>query len=157
MGSTLKARSDPAQGAGPWWLPRPPPEPLRGLIERLPVAPPSWLLASALNRVLLPRLDAAAREALDDRVVELHVRDFGLRARLVLGPGRFVAASAQQPASLLISASAQAFWRLAAGEDDADTLFFERALTLEGDTEFGLRLKNTLDALGPLLPGAGHR
>lgn len=152
----MKARSDPAHGTGPWWLPRPP-EPLRELVERLPVAPPSWLLASALNHVLLPRLDAATREALGDHVVELHVRDFGLRARLVLGPGRFVAAPAQQPASLRISAAAHAFWRLAAGEDDADTLFFERALTMEGDTEFGVRLKNTLDALGPLLPGAGHR
>jgi predicted lipid carrier protein YhbT len=37
------------------------------------------------------------------------------------------------------------------GEDDADRLFFERALVMEGDTEMGLVLKNTLDAIGPLL------
>ena len=36
------------------------------------------------------------------------------------------------------------------GDDDADRLFFERALVMEGDTEMGLVLKNTLDAIGPL-------
>ena len=40
--------------------------------------------------------------------------------------------------------------RLLRGEDDADRLFFERALVMEGDTEMGLVLKNTLDAIGPL-------
>ena len=38
------------------------------------------------------------------------------------------------------------------GQDDADRLFFERALVMEGDTEFGLMIKNTLDAIGPLWP-----
>ncbi len=30
---------------------------------------------------------------------------------------------------------------------DADTLFFSRRLTMEGDTELGLGLKNALDAI----------
>ena len=42
--------------------------------------------------------------------------------------------------------------RLVRGVDDADRLFFERALVMEGDTEYGLVLKNTLDAVGPLWP-----
>ncbi|MBS0304919.1 MAG: hypothetical protein JSR43_05995, partial [Proteobacteria bacterium] len=37
--------------------------------------------------------------------------------------------------------------------DDADRLFFDRALVMEGDTELGLVLKNTLDAIGPLWTG----
>ncbi|MCB1983710.1 MAG: SCP2 sterol-binding domain-containing protein, partial [Rhodoferax sp.] len=49
-----------------------------------------------------------------------------------------------------VRAQAAALWRLVRGEDDADRLFFERALVMEGDTEFGLVLKNTLDAIGPL-------
>ena len=36
------------------------------------------------------------------------------------------------------------------GQEDADRLFFDRALVMEGDTEYGLMLKNTLDAIGPL-------
>jgi len=35
---------------------------------------------------------------------------------------------------------------LAARSVDADTLFFQRRLKIEGDTELGLSLKNFLDA-----------
>jgi hypothetical protein len=45
---------------------------------------------------------------------------------------------------------ADALWGLARGQSDADRLFFERRLVIEGDTEYGLILKNTLDAIGPL-------
>ena len=105
-------------------LPRPPAALLR-LIERLPVEPPSFALAVLLNRVLLPRLDPAAYAALVGRVVEISLTDIGLRFRLEL--------------------LARASGGFAAVAD-------ERALVMEGDTEYGLLLKNTLDAIGPLLP-----
>jgi predicted lipid carrier protein YhbT len=127
-----------------------PPETLRRIVERLPVEPPSLLLALALNRVLLPRLDSAAREALAGQAVEVAVIDFGVRCRLALGPTGFAPASGTP--RLRVAAPAQAFWKLAAGEEDTDTLFFERVLVMEGDTEYGLLLKNTLDAIGPLVP-----
>lgn len=129
-----------------------PPAVLARLFERLPAEPPSFVLAAALNLVLLPKLDAASRAALADRCVEVHVSDFGLRLRLRLAAHGFVAAGRSAAVALRISAPAAAFWRLAAGADDPDTLFFERALVMEGDTEFGLLLKNTLDAVGPLVP-----
>lgn len=132
----------------------PPPAALRRLIEKLPVEPPSFALAFALNRVLLPRLDAQARAALAGQVVEVSVTDFGLRCRLMLDAQGFAPARAGGTARLRVAAPAQAFWRLAAGDEDADTLFFERVLVMEGDTEYGLLLKNTLDAIGPLVPAA---
>jgi len=55
------------------------------------------------------------------------------------------------PVTLRVAADATSYLRLLRGEEDADRLFFERALVMEGDTEYGLILKNTLDALGPLL------
>jgi predicted lipid carrier protein YhbT len=135
------------------FLPLPaPPAALRHLIEWLPVEPPSFVLATVLNVVMLPRLDAAARSALANRCVEVHVNDFGLRLRLRLGVHGFAPAAHGAPVALRISAAAVVFWGLAAGTDDPDTLFFERALVMEGDTEFGLLLKNTLDAIGPLVP-----
>ena len=51
-----------------------------------------------------------------------------------------------------ISATADGYLRLAQGRDDPDRLFFDRVLVMEGDTEVGLVLKNTLDAIGPLWP-----
>jgi len=129
-----------------------PPEALRRLIERLPVEPPSLVLALVLNRILLPRLDAGAREALARQTVEVCVTDFGVRCRLALDRRGFAPAPGGGAARLRVAAPAEAFWRLAAGEEDADTLFFERVLVMEGDTEYGLLLKNTLDAIGPLVP-----
>lgn len=130
----------------------PPPEALRRLIERLPTQPLSLLLAIALNRALLPKLDAEARKGLSGHCVEVHVSDFGVRLRLELGPRGFAPASARAPVALRIRAPADIFWRMAQGSEDADTLFFERKLVMEGDTELGLLLKNTLDAIGPLVP-----
>ncbi len=135
-------------------LPTPPAPPavLRRLIERLPVEPPSMALALLLDRVLLPRLDASARASLSGQTVELCVTDFGLRFRLMLGQRGFMPASPGSPVQLRIAAPAEAFRQLAEGREDADTLFFERVLVMEGDTEYGLLLKNTLDAIGPLVP-----
>ena len=72
--------------------------------------------------------------------------------KLQLGERGFVLAPQNRPVALRVAAALPDYLRLLRGEDDADRLFFERALQLEGDTEYGLVLKNTLDALGPLLP-----
>ena len=80
----------------------------------------------------------------------LRVSDFGLRVHLRLGRQGFVAAGDADAPELQIRATAEAFVRLARGQDDPDRLFFERQLLMEGDTELGLVLKNALDAIGPL-------
>lgn len=48
---------------------------------------------------------------------------------------------------MTISASSPDLLRLALHEADPDTLFFSRRLTMEGDTELGLMLRNRLDAI----------
>ncbi|HJV60708.1 MAG TPA: SCP2 sterol-binding domain-containing protein [Albitalea sp.] len=123
---------------------------VRPIVQRLPMQPPAFALAAALNRWLLPRLPADARQALSQRCVEIAVTDLGLVLRLQLTQRGFGLAPAGAPPVLRIAAAAPAYWRLLRGVDDADRLFFERALVMEGDTEMGLVLKNTLDAIGPL-------
>ena len=73
------------------------PAALRSLIRRLPVAPPSFMLALALNRLLLPRLDASSRAELAGRAVELEVSDVGLRFLMLLDGERFRVAPAATP------------------------------------------------------------
>ena len=123
---------------------------LKPLLQRLPMQPPALALSALLNRLLLPRLPADARAALSERPVEVSVTDLGLVLRLQLGSCGFALAPAEAAPVLRIAAAGPAYWRLLRGEDDADRLFFERALVMEGDTEMGLVLKNTLDAIGPL-------
>jgi len=125
---------------------------VRGLVRSLPTQPPSLLAALALDRLLLPRLDETQKALLSQRAVEVEIVELGLRVRLVLGARGFTPAASSDAPVLTIRARADALWRLLRGQDDADRLFFDRALVMEGDTEFGLVLKNTLDAIGPLVP-----
>jgi predicted lipid carrier protein YhbT len=64
----------------------------------------------------------------------------------VLSSG-FSAAKGNVVPDLIISASAYDFYLLAMRKEDPDTLFFNRRLVVEGDTELGLIAKNTLDAI----------
>jgi len=125
-------------------------ERVRPVVRRLPVAPPSFVAARLLDRFLLPRLDAGQRQALSGHVVEVELAELGARVRLILGAGGFAVAPDGGAPTLLVKAQADALWLLVRGESDADRLFFERRLVIEGDTEYGLILKNTLDAIGPL-------
>jgi predicted lipid carrier protein YhbT len=123
---------------------------LRWIVQRLPVQPPSFVAARMLDLVLWPKLDASAREALSGRIVEVELVETGVRVRLRLSARGFAVAPASGVPAVCIRARTDALWRLARAIDDADRLFFDRALVIEGDTEFGLILKNTLDAIGPL-------
>jgi predicted lipid carrier protein YhbT len=58
-----------------------------------------------------------------------------------------VACQNHAEADLTISASAHDFVLLARRQEDPDTLFFSRRLAMEGDTELGLLVKNTIDAI----------
>lgn len=123
---------------------------LKPLLQRLPMQPPAWALALMLDRLLLPKLPADARAVLSRRPVAVVITDLGLDLRLRLDDRGFAVDRGTGACDLRIAASLPAVLRLLRGEDDADRLFFERQLVMEGDTEMGLVLKNTLDAIGPL-------
>jgi O2-independent ubiquinone biosynthesis accessory factor UbiT len=111
----------------------------------LPALPPTLGLTTLLNlapRQILPR-DVLA--PLTGKRIEVRVRDAGLALAFTLGPQGFRPASAGGEADLALTATARDFLALALREEDPDTLFFSRRLLMEGDTELGLLVKNTLD------------
>ncbi len=123
------------------------PNPVGLVLSRLPAYPGSLLLVTALNRVLARQLPADVRLILLHKKMRIHVRDARLTFDFTCTGERFIACQKQQGVDLTISASAQDFLRLAQREEDPDTLFFSRRLSMEGDTELGLVVKNALDAL----------
>lgn len=125
---------------------------MAGWLCRLPSRPPSQVLAVLLNRGLWPQLPEELQQGLVGRVIALEVSDLGWRLRLRGQADGFEAAGDGAEAALRIAARASGWWRLARGMDDPDRLFFDRVLVMEGDTELGLLLKNSLDALGPIWP-----
>ncbi len=63
-------------------------------------------------------------------------------------PGRFARCFGPPAApDLHFTAQLSAFLQMVSRQEDPDTLFFNRSLSIEGDTELGLRVKNMLDAL----------
>ncbi len=123
------------------------PQPVGALLSSLPAYPGSLLLVGALNLVLAKQLPDDVRQLLLDKKLRIHVRDARLTFDFAWTGQRFAACAQQQATDLTLSATAQDFMRLAQRQEDPDTLFFSRRLSIEGDTELGLVVKNALDAL----------
>ena len=123
------------------------PDRVGSILSHLPAYPGSFLLVTALNQVLAKQLPTDVRQYLLGKKLRIHVRDARLTFDFTCTGVRFVASRKQDATDLTISASAQDFLRLAQRQEDPDTLFFNRRLSMEGDTELGLIVKNSIDAL----------
>jgi predicted lipid carrier protein YhbT len=117
--------------------------------KRLPQFPHSVNLALALNAArrmgVLPEETLAEIEGKRFRVTVL---DTGMVADFCYRDGAFrpLWNTAGQP-DLQFTAALSAYLQMVSRQEDPDTLFFNRSLSIEGDTELGLRVKNMLDAL----------
>jgi predicted lipid carrier protein YhbT len=123
-----------------------PPPLLRSLLARLPQYPPTVVLAVAVNALLGPILNAKNLPQARGKMIAIDVRDAGLRLTLAVEDEGLIARGSVHP-DAIISADARDFLALARREQDPDTLFFNRRLVMQGDTELALLIKNTLDAI----------
>lgn len=103
-------------------------------------------LSLALNHAMQELIDAGELDFLDGRCCTISVRDRRLQWPLTMQDGRLTLTS-DQPADVTISATVPAFLALISQQVDPDTLFFQRQLSIEGDVELGLHVKNLLDSL----------
>ena len=123
------------------------PPTLARLAERLPQQPPAFMLVTALNLAMGRLIPKEPLEPLLGKHLKIRVLDAGLSLRFTLGARGFRPSFETAEPDLTISARARDFLALALREEDPDTLFFSRRLLMEGDTELGLLVKNTLDAV----------
>jgi predicted lipid carrier protein YhbT len=114
---------------------------------RLPQLPPTLALVTALNAALDRLLPREPLEPLINRRVTIKVLDAGMTLRFAYGERGFRPSFDAAPADVTMSARARDFLALLLREEDPDTLFFSRRLLMEGDTELGLLVKNTLDGI----------
>lgn len=135
--------------------PRRLPAPVKRLLSLLPVHPGSRIFATLLNSAVSRHLPQDVRDALARRQLRLAVDDAALSFDFAWDGKRFVPCRMAARPDLLIRATLHDFGLLAARKEDPDTLFFSRRLVMEGDTELGLLIKNTLDAIdGPVFDPA---
>lgn len=123
------------------------PAPVAALLSRLPAFPAALLLTTALNVSVARQLPADVGAMLLHKRLRIQVSDARVTLDFTWTGGAFAPRARHAQTDLCISASAHDFLRLAQRQEDPDTLFFNRRLSMEGDTELGLVVKNTLDAL----------
>ncbi len=138
------ARATPAASA--LW-PTTVPAPVAAVLSRLPAYPAALLLTTALNASVARQLPSDVAALLLHRRLRIQVRDARVTLDFTWTGGAFAPRAHHRQTDLCISASAHDFLQLAQRQQDPDTLFFNRRLSMEGDTELGLVVKNTLDAL----------
>ena len=122
---------------------------------KLPQWPHAVALTTALNAAIkMKYLPEDNLELLEGRSFLVDVLDSGGHACFTFRDGLFRPLfTCPELPDLTFSANLSAFLQILARQEDPDTLFFNRELSVEGDTELGLIVKNMLDAVEwPKLP-----
>lgn len=133
---------------------RPVPEPIRDLLAALPQLPHSLAMSVILSAFLRNPFDPHDARQVLGKVICLDVRDAGIRIKLRIGPRGFAPVPDAVAPHATITAGLREFLLLALRKEDPDTLFFDRRLCIEGDTDLGLIVKNSLDRANPPVPAA---
>ena len=120
---------------------------LKKIISVLPAKPPAWVLVNTLNQLLRREILLADMSLLAGRHFRIVVSDLGLDLCFSADNERFMAADAAGVVDLSLSADTADFMKMLLRQEDPDTLFFNRRLKIEGDTELGLVVKNLLDSI----------
>lgn len=123
------------------------PAALARLGSKLPQLPPTLALVTGLNLALGRLLPREPLEPLIGKRFSIHVLDAGMTLRFAYGQRGFRPLFDAAKPDLTLSARSRDFIALLMREEDPDTLFFNRRLLMEGDTDLGLLVKNTLDGI----------
>jgi predicted lipid carrier protein YhbT len=125
----------------------------------------------AQKSILLPALSSVFREALEDgdfeflqgKWLKIAITDLELTWWLSFNNNKLVMASKEEMLAnnhnddVSFSATGEDLVLIAGRKQDPDTLFFQRRLKIEGDTELGLEVKNLIDAIDiDQLPSSVH-
>jgi len=84
---------------------------------------------------------------LQEKTIQITVEDAGIEYRFTLDKNKLVAADKNCSPDLVLQGTIYDYLLLASRQEDTDTLFFNRRLHMQGDTELGLYVKNFLDGM----------
>jgi len=113
----------------------------------VPYAAQRPLLQIALNQAFRTPLRAGELAFLEGSRIRILVTDLCLDWLLQVEDDRIDVIDRVLKDDVRISGSGLDFILLATRQADPDTLFFQRRIRIEGDTELGLGVKNTMDSM----------
>lgn len=125
---------------------KPPAFSLSRLASGLPALPTSAAFVTLFNLAAWRALKDMDWAGVRDRRFCVHVRDLGVKSHFSVGRDGLRAQFGDH-ADVTFTATAMDFTRLALRLEDPDTLFFNRRLLIEGNTDLGLTVKNMLDGI----------
>lgn len=134
-------------------LPRPPalllsnlPRMLRGPVRHTPFVLQRLVTESLLQRIFKEAIEDGDFDFLENRCVKLEISDIGLHWHIGYQANKLRLLKFAH-ADVVIRGDLNEFLLLASRQEDPDTLFFQRRLVIEGDTDLGLEVKNCLDGI----------
>jgi len=84
---------------------------------------------------------------LQGKVISISVEDAGIEYHFTLDKHKLYTANKNVTPDLILKGTVYNYLLLASRKEDTDTLFFNRRLHMQGDTELGLYVKNFLDGM----------
>ena len=132
---------------------------LRPTLKLVPYGVQKAALLPALKSVFKEALEDGDFEFLQDKWLKISITDLGLDWWLSYDQDQLIMASPNQMVAedVSFSATGDDLILIAGRKQDPDTLFFQRRLKIEGDTELGLEVKNLIDAIDlDQLPSSIH-
>ena len=105
------------------------------------------IISNVLNKLLAGQITDGDLEFMTGRYLRVEVIDAGIRFDLSFDGRRLLGAGNGNSPDLILRGNVYDFLLLATRREDSDTLFFQRRLKIEGDTDMGLEIKNFLDAI----------
>lgn len=119
---------------------------LRLFLRRVPDRLKTKLFVRVFNHLARGQTLVERLRELDNRIIGLRVTDIPCLFQFYVLNGRLRAAD-QDRCDVTISGELRGFLQLAALDEDPDTLFFQRVLRIDGETDTGVHIKNILDAM----------
>ena len=113
----------------------------------IPYTVQKQVLSVVLNQAFREPLQHGELDFLEGAKVRIKVTDLNIDWLIRVGSDSFVPIERELDDDVSISGESPDFILLATRRANPDTLFFQRKIRIEGDTELGLGVKNTMDSM----------
>lgn len=116
-------------------------------LAQIPYPLQSLLLTNILGHLFKQAFEAGDISFMQHKWLNISISDAQLSWYFSCNTQNKVLSKKNGTFDVSIRGNLKSFVLLAAQKEDPDTLFFQRDLIIEGDTDLGLRIKNLLDSL----------
>jgi len=136
------------------------PKILKPSLRLVPYTLQKTILLPALHSIFKEAIEDGDFEFLQDKWLRISISDLALNWWISFDGNHLIMASEKEQINedVTFTASGDDLILIAGRKQDPDTLFFQRRLKIEGDTELGLEVKNLIDAIDiDQLPSKVHK